>query len=476
MRSFRGKHDRFLHETGFSTLFTLSLLTLLFLFQVLPVQATSAFGQLDRDIVVVIDPGHGGDNEGTTENGFCEKEMTLVTAQALYDRLSQYDGVQVYMTRTDDTALTLEERAMYASSVGADFLFSIHYNASENHELFGSEVWVPLEAPYNVYGYQFGSTLLTRFRDMGLFIRGVKTRQGDHGDYYGILREAVALEIPAVLIEHCHVDEVRDYPYCDSQEEWETFGYEDAEAIALFLGLSSESLGVDYSGGPEDSFLQKIYALDVEKVVQSTLTDTTSPEVCSIERGSEDYEGLQDTVQVTSADYDSPLMYYAYSLDGGLTYSPRQPWPGSNTLTGEYSDIFQVALEIPQGTLPRICVRAYNQYEAYTDSNILEGYSIFQKSREEAQDLPQEGESLAASGETIGESEESEEESLQASAGGWLDGQEKTEPDNVVSQSIRIQDFILVSLLAALALLLLILVLQILQTVKSSRRRHNRKR
>lgn len=473
MRNFRRNQNRFPHETGFSKFMVFLLTVLLTVSQVLPVQATSALQQPDRDIVVVIDPGHGGDNEGTKENGFCEKEMTLVTAQALYDRLSRYDGVQVYMTRTDDVKLSLKERAEYAKSVGADFLFSIHYNASENHELFGSEVWVPLEAPYNAYGYQFGSTLLTRFRDMGLFIRGVKTRKGNNGDYYGILREAVALEVPAALIEHCHVDEVRDYPYCDSQEEWEAFGYEDAEAIAMFLGLSSESLGVDYSGEPEDPFLQKVYALDPEKVVQSTLPDTTSPEVCSIERMSEDYEGLQAAIQVTAADYDSPLMYYAYSLDGGLTYSPRQPWPGSNTLTGEYQDVFQVTLEIPEGTMPRICIRAYNQYEAYTDSNVLEGYSVFQKPREEAQDPQQE--SLAASGEAVSGSEDPAGESLQASAGGWLDGREE-EQENTASQGISIQDFILVSLLAALALLLLFMVLQILQSVKRSRRRHNRKR
>lgn len=475
MRNFRRKQNRFPHETGFSKFMVFLLTVMLTVFQVLPAEAASVLGQPDRDIVVVIDPGHGGDNEGTKENGFCEKEMTLVTAQALCDRLSQYDGVQVYMTRTDDTKLSLQERAEYAKSVGADFLFSIHYNASENHELFGSEVWVPLEAPYNAYGYQFGCTLLTRFREMGLFIRGVKTRQGNHGDYYGILRETVALEIPAALIEHCHVDEVRDYPYCDSQEEWEAFGYEDAEAIAMFLGLSGESPGADYSGGPEDPFLQKVYALDPDKVVQSTLLDATPPEVCSIERVSEDYEGLQAAVQVTAADYDSPMMYYAYSLDGGQTYSPRQAWPGSNTLTGEYQDVFQVTLEIPEGTMPRICIRAYNQYEAYTDSNVLEGYSVFRKPQEEAQE-PQQQESLAVSGEAVSGSQEPAGESLQASAGGWLNGREETEQEDAVSQSISIRNFILVSLLAALALLLLFMVLQILHSVKRFRRRHNRKR
>ena len=282
MSSFRRIQNRFPIETGFSNLViknlisffvAIALLIGLLVSSGLPVKAAQDFRQQDGDIVVVIDPGHGGDNEGTKENGFCEKEMTLVTALALYERLTQYEGVTVYLTRVEDTKLSLAQRAAFAKAVEADFLFSIHYNASEEHELFGSEVWVPLNAPYNAYGYQFGCTLLPKLREKGLFIRGIKTRKNVKGtDYYGILRESVALDIPAVIIEHCHVDEVRDYPYCDSQEKQQAFGYEDADAIAQFLGLSSASLGIDYSGGPEDPFLQEVYAMDTDKVEETTLS------------------------------------------------------------------------------------------------------------------------------------------------------------------------------------------------------------
>jgi len=477
MSSFKRIQNRFPFETGFSNLIrktfikrfvTAVLLTGLLVYLPLPVEAASGFRQDGGDIVVVIDPGHGGGNEGTKENGFCEKEMTLVTALALYERLCQYEGVTVYLTRVDDTKLSLAQRAAFAKAVEADFLFSIHYNASESHELFGSEVWVPLEAPYNAYGYQFGCTLLPGLREKGLFIRGVKTRKNDKGtDYYGIIRESVALDIPAVIIEHCHVDEVRDYPYCDSPEKQQAFGYEDADAIARFLGLSSESLGIDYSGGPEDSFLREVYALDTDQVVASTLIDTTAPEICSVEHVAEDYEGLQATVLVTAADYDSPLMYYAYSVDGGATYSPRQPWPGSDVLTGEYQDVFQVTLDIPEGTIPRIRVKAFNQYEATTESNILEGYGVFRRPREEP-------ESVAAQGTAV--NPESAEPSVSSEAHGWLGAHEESEPTEDSDQPMRIQDFLLLSLLAAAALLALTLTVQILQTAKRRRNRYNRKR
>lgn len=486
MSSYRRKQNRFQRETGFSNLISHARLisyargkifaVLLLLAGLLTVssqpvslssvQAAPDFLQQEDGIVVVIDPGHGGDNEGTKENGFCEKEMNLATALALYERLTQYDGVTVYLTRMDDTRLTLAQRAAFAQAVEADFLFSIHYNASESHELFGAEVWVPLESPYNAYGYQFGCTLLTSFREKGLFIRGVKTRRNDKGtDYYGIIRESSALGIPSVIIEHCHVDEVRDYPYCDSPEKLEAFGQEDADAIARFLGLSSSSLGVDFSGGPEDPFLREVYAMDTGKVVPSTLIDTTSPEICVVEQVSQDYEGMQATVQIVAADYDSPLMYYAYSLDGGLTYSPRQPWPGSDTLTGEYQDLFQVTLEIPEGIIPRIRVKAYNQYEATSESNILEGYGVFRRPVQE------EPESVEAAGTAV-----NPDSAVSSQPQGWLGEHEKAASEEESGREVRIQDFLLLSLLAAAALVALTLVIQIVQSARKRRSRYNRKK
>lgn len=472
MYKFRTKQNRFQSETGFSIKIPLllALLSLTGLLVSPPIPAAaSVFRQDGGEIVVVIDPGHGGSNEGTTENGFCEKEMTLVTALALYERLSQYEGVTAYLTRVDDTKLSLAQRAAFAKAVEADFLFSIHYNASENHELFGAEVWVPLEAPYNVYGYQFGCTLLPALREKGLFIRGVKTRRNDKGtDYYGIIRESAALDIPAVIIEHCHVDEPRDYPYCDSPEKQQDFGCEDADAIARFLGLSSASLGIDNSGGPEDPFLQGVYALDTGRAAVSI--DTTAPEICSVERVSEDYEGLRATIQVTAADYDSPLMYYDYSLDGGTTYSPRQPWPGCDTLTGEYQDVFQVTLDIPEGVIPSVRVRAYNQYEATAESNILDGYGVFRRPRATAP--PGEPESAPTWGAAVNP------DSNDPSAGshGWLGAHEETAPEEEDEKPLRMQDFLLVSLLAAAILVALALVVQILQSAGKRRKRYKRKK
>ncbi len=200
-------------------------------------------------LVIVIDPGHGGENRGTIENSHEEKQMTMTTALAMYEELVQYEDVEVYLTHTEDIDMTLKERAAFAKSVDADFLFSIHYNASANHEFFGSEVWVSAFPPYNSYGYQFGCEFLTDMREFGLLVRGVKTRLGDKGlDYYGIIRESVALDIPAVIIEHCHVDEARDAVYCENDEQLRQFGKMDAAAVARYFGLKRGLFRVSAGG------------------------------------------------------------------------------------------------------------------------------------------------------------------------------------------------------------------------------------
>lgn len=352
----------------------------------------SAAGRLqpvDGVPVIVIDPGHGGENLGTQAGGIWdEKSMDMVTAQALYDELSLYDDVEVYLTRTGDVDVSFQERAAFAQSVNADFLFSIHYNASEYHDLFGSEVWVPLTAPFNNYGYQIGYELLRGMQDRGLLVRGIKTREGERGEYYAIIRETVALGIPAAIIEHCHVDEDRDKGFCASEEDLIRFGREDATAIAKYFGLKSTALQVDYSDYP-------LAEVGSANPVASTLRDETAPDVCRIEFLSADYETGVLSFTLSAADYDSPLLYYTYSIDGGQTYSERNAWPGSDVLTGKYEDTFTLSLTIPSGTKPSVIVRAYNMFDPYTESNRYDSpitFSYGQDSRAEEGDPSSVGE------------------------------------------------------------------------------------
>ena len=335
------------------------------------VSAADRLQPIDGKPVIVIDPGHGGDNMGTQSGGIWdEKYMTMVTAQAMYDELCLYDDVEVYLTRTGDRDVSFAERAAFAESVGADFLFSIHYNASENHDTFGSEVWIPLTAPFNNYGYQAAYEILTGMRERDLFIRGIKTRKGDRGEYYAIIREPFALDIPAIIIEHCHVDEERDQGYCDTEEDLARFGREDATAVAKYFGLKSSILNVDYSD-------YQLAAVNDSAPVASTMQDLTEPDVCVLELLEADYDAGYLSFSLSAADYDSLILFYSYSLDGGATYSPKSIWPDSDALTGNYTDTFTLNLDIPDGVKPSVIVRAYNKSELYTESNQYDSPVVF---------------------------------------------------------------------------------------------------
>ncbi|MDE6169326.1 MAG: N-acetylmuramoyl-L-alanine amidase [Acetatifactor sp.] len=404
--------------------------------------------------VIVIDPGHGGENLGTTENGHEEKSMTMITARAMYEELSLYDDVEVYLTRTDDVDMDLDERAEFAASVNADFLFSIHYNASETHELFGAEIWISAFPPYNGYGYQFGCEFLAPLRDRGLFLRGIKTRLKSNGDdYYGIIREAAARDIPAAILEHCHVDHARDAEYCDTEADLIQFGREDATAVAKYFGLKSSVLDVDYSG-------YELAQASEHAAVPGTLRDDTPPDICQLEFVSTDYDTGLLTFSVTAADFDSPLLYYDYSLDGGLTYSPRQAWPESNALTGTYADVFTLNLEIASGTCPEVILRAYNLFDASTESNRYQSPQFYLYGEDE---------------ETVEASDPAEQDASAESA------PPSPKDEELPAESSRVQEreetsFLTFLLICLIIVLIVFLLLLVSQSITRRRRRRRRRR
>lgn len=420
------------------------------------IQAAQRLQNMDENIVIVIDPGHGGENEGTIENGFQEKSMTMKTASAMYDLLSQYDNVTVYLTRTEDKDLTLKERAEFAAQVEADFLFSIHYNASPNHNLFGSEVWISAQEPFNAYGYQFGITHLRQMQDMGLFLRGVKTRLNDKGtDYYGIIRESAALGIPAVIIEHCHVDENTDVPFCDSEEALQTFGQADARSVAEYFGLTSASLGNDYS---QDAL--SLPDVPASGVVQRSLKDETGPDVCQITMNKADYDTGHIEIEVSAADYDSMLLYYDYSIDGGETFTALRPWPGSDAITGEYTDTFQLDITVPSGEIPVILLRAYNLFDASTESNTLADFKVFNYGQEENLDAKDPGPV---------ELPETEKEGQNTEITPATSGQEQKK-----STAASLLSFLKICLICTAALFVIVLISQLISASQRRRRRQRR--
>lgn len=99
---------------------------------------------------VILDPGHGGDNEGTrSPTGLMEKEVTLDIARRLGDLLTAA-GYQVVLTRQEDSSLSLRQRAELANRKRGDIFVSIHVNWLENRGLRGLETFYlgPTDDPF----------------------------------------------------------------------------------------------------------------------------------------------------------------------------------------------------------------------------------------------------------------------------------------------------------------------------------------
>lgn len=91
---------------------------------------------------IVIDPGHGGTDHGTTGvTGLREKDLVLDVAQRLGSLLEQKLGAQVVYTRTGDSYIALEERTAIANREKADLFLSIHANSSPARQAYGTETY-----------------------------------------------------------------------------------------------------------------------------------------------------------------------------------------------------------------------------------------------------------------------------------------------------------------------------------------------
>ena len=204
-----------------------------------------------RNKVVVLDPGHGGSDGGAAANGLVEKNLTLKIAQYCKEELEKYSGVTVYMTRSTDVAVGLEERVQKAKSWGADVFVSIHMN-SASPAATGAEVWYP-NSSYNSEihnnGQKLASDIENELVSLGLANRGVKIRNSESGskysdgsiaDYYSVIRNSKLAGFPGIIVEHAFLTNSADAEKLKQESFIKKMGIADATGIAKYFNLSKE--------------------------------------------------------------------------------------------------------------------------------------------------------------------------------------------------------------------------------------------
>lgn len=245
------------------------------------------------NVVVVLDPGHGGNDPGTSAivNGttLVERDINLKIAQYCKQELETYAGVTVYMTRSDNTSTCLDrqQRAQFAAERGANVLVSIHINevgkAGTYTNTNGAEVWCPhsgYRPDISQQGTGLGNRILSQLEALGLTNRGVQYKNATDGstypdgsiqDYYGINNWCKEYGLPGIIVEHAFINNVSDATnFLSTDEQLKRLGIADATGIADNYGLQKGKnvalYGIYYEEHSQDISAALSYATDDEGI------------------------------------------------------------------------------------------------------------------------------------------------------------------------------------------------------------------
>lgn len=146
------------------------------------------------ELIICIDAGHGGKDNGADYKGRYEKDDNLKLAKSVAAYLEK-KGIKIVMTREDDTFLSLEERCEFAKQNGADYLISLHRNTGDGN---GVETWIYSAATYETTF--LAQNIQDKLEQAGIQRnRGVKkgTQNGESGNYYVNIHS----DMPSCIVE-----------------------------------------------------------------------------------------------------------------------------------------------------------------------------------------------------------------------------------------------------------------------------------
>ena len=189
---------------------------------------------------VVIDPGHGGSDPGTSnivDPSIKEKDYTLDTSLAATEYLRK-NNINVVLTRESDLPsnqkLSLSERSSLSNSINADLLVSVHFN-SYNGSARGIEAYYKYKDRNGGTSKTLASNVVNSILEkFNLPNRGLKTKLGSDGvtDYYHMIREVKA---PAIIIESSFIDNEEDQKLVNTLEKRKSLGTQIGKGIEKTL-------------------------------------------------------------------------------------------------------------------------------------------------------------------------------------------------------------------------------------------------
>lgn len=194
----------------------------------------------DSQLIICVDAGHGGSDSGSLANYTTryEKDDNLSIAlatQKYLEEIKDKDNInmQIIMTRTDDTFVSLDDRCSIANDANADLFVSLHRNSAENAN--GVEVWVHSSEP--APDCRLAYNILMSLQDVGIS-KNKGVRFGyieDPSLDYQVNRET---NMPSCLVELGFMSSVDDNALFDKNVD--KYG----KAIAQSIVRTAKELGL----------------------------------------------------------------------------------------------------------------------------------------------------------------------------------------------------------------------------------------
>ena len=138
--------------------------------------------EINGKLNIVIDPGHGGKDSGAIAlDGYTyEKDLNLLVAENLMEKLNNNSEINATITRTRDEYIKLLDRAAISNDSNADLFLSIHFNSADNSSAKGIEVLYASEKNVSIKDTvqkHFASCLQKALiKETGALDRGIKNR------------------------------------------------------------------------------------------------------------------------------------------------------------------------------------------------------------------------------------------------------------------------------------------------------------
>ncbi|KUG23731.1 n-acetylmuramoyl-l-alanine amidase [hydrocarbon metagenome] len=128
-----------------------------------------ASGQLfaaGKKKIILIDPAHGGKDQGVKlNNDVFEKDITLTVALLIKKALARENNVELYLTRESDEEVDLEDRRDIIKKIKPDFFLSLHVNGGFGKEASGFELYYPEFSEDAVKGKKAKKENVTQLRN-----------------------------------------------------------------------------------------------------------------------------------------------------------------------------------------------------------------------------------------------------------------------------------------------------------------------